>query len=131
LEEILRMFDECSDHLPVGEEGHRLLAALGQVVAQLAYDADAIKAKTNAQLCKKYGCAKRTLQGWRSQGAPLDGRLDYLLDWWASRRTLPRGTAGLFREQLEKRGWGRTDHAQIRRGFLDLKTVLAMASQRL
>ena len=127
IEHCCEILAEAPEHLPVGPVGERLLNAIDYVVRESLYDEDSIKAPTNAQLAKRFGCSRRTVQNWRAQGAPLDGRLEYLLDWWATRRSLPRGTALKFREQLEKRGWGRSRRAQLRRGLAQVKAALVLA----
>lgn len=55
-----------------------------------------VRKVTDAQLAKKFGCAPRTIRGWRAQDAPLDGSKWQMGRWLFQRHCVPRGSKQKF-----------------------------------
>ena len=130
IEHCLGIFNEAPQHLPLGEEGHRLLIALSYVLGEALRDQGRIKARTNAELAKRFGCSRRTIQYWRAQGCPFEDRVAYVFDWLARRRSLPAGTRQKFANQLEARGVGATATAAMRRELGGVQGAMELARRR-
>jgi hypothetical protein len=59
-----------------------------------------VRSKTNRELADSYGCSPRTIQYWRSQGAPLEQPRRAMIRWLARRPRLPRRTESRLGKRL-------------------------------
>jgi len=67
--------DEYGDEEPLTKR------SIAQSCRRIRFRPYQVRAKTNQELAAFYGCSRRTIQYWRSKGAPLERGGDAMLRW--------------------------------------------------
>lgn len=83
-----------------GETGVPATACNAEVCRRLRFGRSEVSIKTNQELAALYGCSQRTIQYWRSQGAPLEQSGKAMIRWLAKRPRLPKRTGSRLGRRL-------------------------------
>lgn len=83
-----------------GEAGVPATACNAEVCRRLRFGRSEVSIKTNQELAALYGCSPRTIQYWRSQGAPLEQSGKAMIRWLAKRPRLPKRTGSRLGRRL-------------------------------
>ena len=119
---------ELADGLRLDEKERVFARAALNACDRHAYPDDVVCWQANNQLAEKYACSARTITNWRNAGAPLDRGQWRMLDWLATRRSLPRSTETKFAKQLAiRRGEGPETLQTLLRDARDNAKLLQLA----